>query len=67
MEALISDEVKDMISWLKKNVDKPVSINKKFNLAVLNSLWMIMTGQRYDHDDQEQLNMLDEVNLYANI
>ena len=50
-EELITNEVKEFIQALDKNVGKPVSINKSFSVAVLNTLWMIMSGVRYDQDD----------------
>jgi hypothetical protein len=36
MEALIQEEVNDVITWMKNNENKPISVNKKFSLAVLN-------------------------------
>ena len=62
MENLINEEVADVVDWIKSNEGKPVSVNKKFSLAVLNALWMIMTGHRYDHDDTKHNYILNEVN-----
>lgn len=61
MEAMIMEEVTDIIDWLKKGVGKPISVNRKFSLAVLNSLWSILTSERYDHDDPRLTNILDTV------
>ncbi|CAG7734935.1 unnamed protein product [Allacma fusca] len=51
MESLILDEVDELIEWLKSQEGKPVSINRKFYLAVINSLWTILSGKRYSHTD----------------
>ena len=50
-EELITNELKEFIQGLDKNVGMPVSINNSFNVAVLNTLWMIMSGVRYEQDD----------------
>ena len=64
MENLILEEVHDLISWIKKNEKKAISVNKKFNLSVVNALWMIMAGHRYDHDDTKHTTILNEANEY---
>ena len=64
MQNLISEEVLDLINWIKKNEDKAVSLNRKFGLTAVNALWMIMAGHRYDHDDEKQTSILKEANEY---
>ncbi|CAG7733123.1 unnamed protein product [Allacma fusca] len=51
MEGLILEEVDELIEWLKSQEGKPVSINRKFYLAVINSLWTILAGKRFSHTD----------------
>jgi len=52
MEDSIMNEVNEMIEHLKKEEGRPVSnIREKFLLAVINSLWVIVTGKRYKHSD----------------
>ena len=62
-EELITNEMKEFIQRLDKNVGKPVSVKRSFNLAILNTLWMIMSGVRYEQDDPRLwsvLKLLDE-------
>jgi len=59
MEGLIMEEVKDFIDWLKGQEGQSVSVNRKFSLATLNSLWAICTGKRFAQDDPKLTNMMD--------
>lgn len=59
MEAMIMDEVTEVIDRLKKHSGKPVSVNRMFSLAILNSLWTILTSERYEHDDPTLNKILD--------
>ena len=61
-EELITNEMKEFIQGLDKNVGKPVSINKSFSVAVLNTLWMIMSGVRYEQDDPRLWSVLKQNN-----
>lgn len=51
MENLVLDEVAELIQGFKRDVGKPISTQTRFNVAVLNSLWSIVAGERYSHDD----------------
>ena len=62
METLIIDEVHELMKWIATNENKVVSVNDKFSLTVLNALWMIIAGQRYDQDDTKQASLLLEAN-----
>lgn len=64
METLLMEEVKDVISWLKKNEGKPVSVQNKLNLSVINALWHILSGQRFDPEDNQLLEMLEAAERY---
>jgi hypothetical protein len=59
MESTIMDEVTDIMAWIKENEGKPVSVNRKFSLAVVNALLTIMTGKRYDQDDPYVKGIID--------
>ena len=61
-EELITNEMKEVIQGLDKSVGKPVSINKSFSVAVLNTLWMIMSGVRYEQDDPRLWSVLHKQN-----
>jgi hypothetical protein len=52
MEDYIIDEVRDTLDWLKSMNGKPIeNIKYKLSLAVVSSLWTIISGQRVPHDD----------------
>ncbi len=51
METLIMEEVTELIQGFKKDAGTPISTQTRFNVAVLNSLWSIVAGQRYSHED----------------
>ena len=51
MEELINEEVEAFTEALKSYRGEPVDIAGKFNLPILNSLWRITVGQRFDYDD----------------
>jgi len=47
MEEMISDEAQAFCDWPKEQGGAPVELNRRFSLAVVNSLWRILTGERY--------------------
>jgi len=53
MEGLVQEEIKELIETFKESADagRPISTQNKFNAAVLNALWSIVSGQRYSHSD----------------
>ena len=53
MEVIIQEEIKELIDRFKTEVGKPVSTVNRFNVAVVNALWTIITGERFDQDDPE--------------
>jgi len=59
MELLIMEEVREMIEWMKNEEGHPLSLNRKFSLAVLNSLWQIVSGKRFDQKDTTLNDLLD--------
>ncbi|OXA48871.1 methyl farnesoate epoxidase [Folsomia candida] len=63
MEHLVMDEVTELADTLRKDATAGVAVStqKMFNAAVLNSLWRIMTGQRFSHDDKELDRILDSI------
>jgi len=53
MESLVHDEVTELIESLKKDVNKPIHIDGRFNIAVFNALWTIVAGERYSHSESK--------------
>jgi hypothetical protein len=48
MEELIHEEVLQFNQQLDKDLDQPISVRTKFNISVINGLWSIIAGKRYD-------------------
>ncbi|CAG7732547.1 unnamed protein product [Allacma fusca] len=59
-EELIMFEVNDLLSKFSKDVGNPVSLSKTFNMAILNILWRITTGNRYEQDDPQLWSIFDQ-------
>jgi hypothetical protein len=53
MEHIVQDEIQECIEKLKKDAGQPISTSNKFNVAVVNALWTIITGERFKQDDPE--------------
>jgi len=52
MEVLIMEEIKEILNWMKSVEGTPVgAIKEKMSLAVVNSLWTIVGGERFKHND----------------
>jgi hypothetical protein len=66
MENLILEEVKEYMEFLKVHENTPVSLQRQFSLAVLNSLWMILTSKRYKHDDPRLVEIFNQNSKYMN-
>ncbi|CAG7727538.1 unnamed protein product [Allacma fusca] len=50
-EDIIMNEVNELLSTFSKSAGTPCSLDRTFQVAVLNTLWMITSGNRYTHDD----------------
>ena len=48
MEELIHEEILNFNQQLDRELDQPIDVKHKFNIAVVNGLMSIMTGKRYD-------------------
>jgi hypothetical protein len=51
IEGIVKEEIKELIANFEKELENPVSTQNRFNAAVLNVLWSIITGHRFSHDD----------------
>ncbi|CAG7723409.1 unnamed protein product [Allacma fusca] len=61
MEGLVLEEVDELLGWLKSQGNNPVCLNTKFNLAVVNSLWRIITGSRFSQSDPKLQGIFDKL------
>jgi hypothetical protein len=48
MEDLIHDEVVQFTSHLDKELNQPIQVRNMFNISVINGLWTIIAGKRYN-------------------
>jgi hypothetical protein len=55
------DEVTELVDWIKAQNGKPIQLHRKFSLAVVNALWHILTGIRFEHDNVKLLKILDQL------
>ena len=60
MEGLIMEDVTELLNWIKQQAGKPISFQRRFNLIVMNALWTILSGERYEHDDPHLTEMLEK-------
>ena len=58
MEELINEEVEVFNEALKSYGGEPIDMAGKWNLPILNSLWRITVGQRFDYDDPKLRSIL---------
>ena len=68
MEDLIRVEVDEFMDMIKSKSDngESIDLNKRFNLAVVNSLWAIMAGTRLSQNDEKLMEIQDAGNKYIN-
>ena len=60
-ESLIMGEIEDVLGNLKNCTHGPFVLADKFVFIVMNSLWMIIAGKRYSHDDPKLTFIFDEL------
>ncbi|CAG7817746.1 unnamed protein product, partial [Allacma fusca] len=63
MEGLIQEEVDELLDRLKSEGTDPVSLNNKFTLAVVNSVWTIVTGKRFGQSDPKLQRIFEQLFL----
>ena len=58
MEEIIQEEVDLFKVFLNKNICKPVDFLHQFNLPIINALWRITVGDRFEYDDPKLTGIL---------
>ena len=61
LENLIRIELNELFNWIRSHKGEPIVLKKRLHLAVVNTIWTLITGQRYDHDDPQLLSILDQL------
>lgn len=58
------DEVMEVLDWMKSVEEESIpDIKSKITVAVVNSLWMVISGHRYKHDDPKILDLSKELTV----
>ena len=61
METLIHIEVNALNESLQKDVGQPIGLKNRFNISVINALWTLISGNRYELDHPELLDIVQKV------
>lgn len=51
MESIVHIEIQELIERFKETAGIPINTMNQFNIAVVNALWTIISGERFSHDD----------------
>ena len=58
MEELIQDEVALFKALIKKSEGEPFDFINQFNLPILNALWKVTVGERFEYDDPKLVSII---------
>ena len=64
MEEMIKEEVEEFIKLIKKKNCKPFDCIQQFNLPILNALWKVTSGKRFDYDDRRLITIVEKLSLW---
>nr|CAH7744053.1 unnamed protein product [Callosobruchus chinensis] len=62
MEEMIQDETRSLIQIFEDCCDRPIYMHTAFDVSVLNGLWAMMAGERFDIEDVRLKKLLQIVN-----
>ncbi|KAM3966329.1 cytochrome P450 [Aphomia sociella] len=57
MESFIAEECKDLIKMRMLEAGKPVIVNDIFHISIINILWRIVAGKRYNLNDKRLIKL----------
>ncbi len=64
MEGLVSEEVLELCKWLESFNGESLDIKTSFNMAVQNSLWMIVSSERMDYHHPKIQELVYLINIF---
>ena len=64
MESCIVAEAEEILGIVTAKLGQPISLRHAFNLAALNVVWGLATGERYHHDDPDLLRLTAILDKY---
>ena len=63
LETIMQEEIKNFCSDLKKDCQTgPVDLANRFNVMVINILWRIIGGKRFDYQDKKFAKLVEHLN-----
>jgi Cytochrome P450 len=66
MEDLIQEEVRQFITFLRPFASSqlPVDMANQFNLPILNALWRITVGDRFEYTDPQLMDIIKRFGIF---
>ena len=61
MEGLIEEEVNLFKSLINRNISEPFDFLNKLNLPILNALWKVTVGERFEYDNPRLLSIVERL------
>ena len=64
MEDILLDEVSKLIQHFKSQGNQPVQLNRMMNVSIINALWSIVAGEKFELDDPkfgQITNLIDDM------
>ena len=65
LEESIHLEIKQVLDGIDKNCGRSVAVKGMFAISVLNGIWSIFMGQRFEHDDPKLRKIADGIQKYG--
>jgi len=62
MQEIVTEEARELCEWLKINGTAPIKLQHHFSLGIINCLWRIVAGHRFEHDDPQLTQILEKLN-----
>ena len=57
MEGMIKEEVSQFKQYIESNINEPMDFHQNLMLPILNALWKITVGERFDYDNARLLDI----------
>ena len=64
MEDMLLEEVDKLSELLAENVGQEMDISRKMNISILNSLWVLLTGERLRLNDPKIQDVVEKMNEF---
>jgi hypothetical protein len=63
MEEIIMEEVQQFTTFLRQlaSTGQPLDMARNFNLPILNALWRIIVGDRFEYTDARLLDLIERM------